>query len=68
MNEYNGTLPATLLGETKMGYDELDSREGFSAAEYEAWLDKNDGQPSEYEEWQDFMGGDDWDHGQYDEY
>lgn len=27
----------------------------------------DDGQPSEYEEWQDHMGGDDWDHGQYDE-
>lgn len=27
-----------------------------------------DGQPSEYDEWQDYMGGDDWDHGQYDEY
>jgi len=26
-----------------------------------------DGQPSEYEEWQDYMGGDDWDHGQYDQ-
>ena len=25
-----------------------------------------DGQPTEYEEWQDYMGGDDWDHGQYD--
>ena len=25
-----------------------------------------DGQPSEYDEWQDYMGGDDWDHGQYD--
>ena len=24
------------------------------------------GQPSEYEEWQDYMGGDDWDQGQYD--
>lgn len=29
--------------------------------------DTDDGQPSEYEEWQDYMGGDDWDHGQYDE-
>ena len=29
--------------------------------------DEDDGQPSEYEEWQDFMGGDDWDHGQCDE-
>ena len=28
---------------------------------------EDDGQLSEYEEWQDFMGGDDWDHGQYDE-
>jgi len=28
--------------------------------------DVNDGQPSEYDEWQDYMGGDDWDHGQYD--
>ena len=28
---------------------------------------EDDGQPSEYEEWQDFMGGDDWDHGQYDD-
>lgn len=26
----------------------------------------DDGQPSEYTEWQDYMGGDDWDHGQYD--
>jgi len=29
---------------------------------------EDDGQPSEYEEWQDYYGGDDWDHGQYDEY
>ena len=28
--------------------------------------DDYDGQPSDYEEWQDYMGGDDWDHGQYD--
>ena len=25
----------------------------------------DDGQPSEYDEWQDYMGGDDWDQGQY---
>lgn len=30
--------------------------------------DYYDGQPDEYTEWQDFMGGDDWDHGQYDEF
>ena len=29
--------------------------------------DEYDGQPSERDEWQDFMGGDDWDHGQFDE-
>lgn len=28
---------------------------------------EDDGQPDEYTEWQDFMGGDDWDQGQYDE-
>ena len=27
---------------------------------------EDDGQPSEYDEWQDYMGGDEWDHGQYD--
>lgn len=32
--------------------------------EYASWYD--DGQPDEYTEWQDYMGGDDWDHGQYD--
>ena len=30
--------------------------------------DEYDGQPDEYTEWQDVYGGDDWDHGQYDEY
>ena len=30
--------------------------------------DEYDGQPSEYDEWQDYYGGDDWDHGQYDEF
>lgn len=28
---------------------------------------ENDGQPTMYEEYQDLDGGDDWDHGQYDE-
>lgn len=70
-----------------------DSREGFDAAaeaEYNAYLDTQEGwwdededfedddddivlydedddhQPDEYTEWQDYYGGDDWDHGQYD--
>ena len=38
-----------------------DSRDLFEDDEY-------DGQPDEYTEWQDVNGGDDWDHGQYDEY
>ena len=33
----------------------------------DGWQDEDDGQPTEYEEWQDLYGGDDWDHGQYDE-
>ena len=29
---------------------------------------EDDGQPTMYEEYQDLYDGDDWDHGQYDEY
>ena len=29
---------------------------------------EDDGQPTLYEEYQDLYGGDDWNHGQYDEY
>ena len=40
---------------------EADDREEMAHVEdYE-----DAGQPSEYDEWQDYMGGDDWDHGQY---
>lgn len=42
--------------------------DGFDCDELYDYDDDDDGQPSEYEEWQDFYGGDDWDHGQYDEY
>lgn len=50
-------------------FDNIQSDE-LDGAEYQDWLDsqEDDGQPSEYEEWQDYMGGDDWDHGQYDHY
>lgn len=46
---------------------------GYSAFQDDAYDDEDyddydDGQPSEYDEWQDYFGGDDWDHGQYDEY
>ena len=33
----------------------------------EEWDEEDDGQPTEYEEWQGFMGGDDWDFGEYDQ-
>lgn len=45
-----------LLGKSENGDDDLEDDEGY----------EDDGQPSEYDEWQDYMGGDDWDHGQYD--
>jgi hypothetical protein len=32
----------------------------------DSWIIDDDGQPDEYTEWQDYMGGDDWDHGQFD--
>lgn len=38
----------------------------LSDLEDEDCPDDYDGQPDEYTEWQDYMGGDDWDHGQYD--
>ena len=38
---------------------------GDADTEYD--IEYDDGQPSEYDEWQDYMGGDDWDHGQYDD-
>lgn len=41
----------------------------FDSLEEECEYDEEyDGQPDEYTEWQDYMGGDDWDQGQYDEY
>ena len=44
--------------------------------EYQEWLASHyeedeleyDGQPDEYTEWQDLYGGDDYDHGQFDEF
>ena len=30
------------------------------------YSEEDDGQPTMYEEYQDYMGGDDWDQGQYD--
>jgi len=52
------------LGVDAMLSDVEDDEHGDHRFESE---DFDDGQPTEYEEWQDVYGGDDWDHGQYDE-
>ena len=54
------------------GYDPEDPEHdpiGDAETEYDIEFDDEDGdgQPSEYDEWQDYMGGDDWDQGQYDD-
>lgn len=38
----------------------------FDRDDFEDLDRQDDGQPDEYTEWQDLYGGDDWDHGQYD--
>jgi hypothetical protein len=48
-------------------YDFQDAQEMQDAFD-DGWEYEDDGQPSEYEEWQDYMGGDDWDFGQFDQY
>ena len=50
-----------------MRHDDDMMWEDFDRDAYEAQFE-DDGQPDEYTEWQDLYGGDDWDHGQYDEY
>jgi ribosome modulation factor len=48
--------------------DYIDWNEAWDNADHEdASMHDDDGQPSEHQEWQDYMGGDDWDHGQYDD-
>ena len=54
-------LQATASYQVNIVEIELEDEDDYPA-------DSDDGQPTEYEEWQDVYGGDDWDHGQYDEY
>tara|TARA_R100001244_G_C5134060_1_gene126468 strand:+ start:170 stop:472 length:303 start_codon:yes stop_codon:yes gene_type:complete len=49
------------IDDSRDDWEELESDDGHLE------LYEDDGQPTEYEEWQDVYGGDDWDHGQYDE-
>jgi hypothetical protein len=46
--------------EDEVDWEEIESDDGHRE------LYEDDGQPDEYTEWQDYMGGDDWDQGQYD--
>jgi hypothetical protein len=76
------TNPTRKMGEREMSifndpnFDEMfhnaiyNSREDVvDAVDNDDWLyDDDDYQPTHYEECQDLYGGDDWDHGQYDEY
>ena len=50
--------------------DDLDDVLHEQYCEEDDWCiaQEDDGQPTEYDEWQDYFGGDDWDHGQYDQY
>ena len=53
---------------TQEDLDEMcDYFESLDLEDEEDYDEEYDGQPDEYTEWQDFYGGDDWDHGQYDE-
>ena len=49
------------IDDSRDEWEELESDDGHLE------LYEDDGQPTEYDEWQDVYGGDDWDHGQYDE-
>ena len=55
---------ARMIGVDMMLSNESVDHETAAAEEF---YYEDDGQPTEYEEWQDVYGGDDWDHGQYDE-
>jgi len=46
--------------------ESVEYQEYVDATDWHDEDDEDDGQPTEYDEWQDYMGGDDWDQGQYD--
>lgn len=71
--EYHAWLATQAEGEVEAiayEWDEynayLDAR-GEDSDWVDDYADDYDGQPDEYTEWQDYMDGDDWDFGQYDE-
>lgn len=48
-------------------FDDIQCEEVFADDFNGEEITEDDGQPTEYEEWQDVYGGDDWDHGQFDD-
>lgn len=48
--------------------ERIDACTGLCGCDDDDGWPEDDGQPTEYDEWQDVYGGDDWDHGQYDDY
>jgi len=63
-NELDQQIAAIKAEMVDDGWDDDD--EGVDGWDEDDDEIENDGQPDEYTEWQDFMGGDDWDQGQYD--
>jgi hypothetical protein len=65
-------LTFTVIGEImtpaeniyRSNYDEVDGVMELNCDD----LPEDDGQPTIYDEYQDLYGGDDWDHGQYDDF
>jgi hypothetical protein len=57
-----GVEPEDIASQLNLTLDEVMDIEDYACEN----RDCDDGQPSEYQEWQDYMGGDDWDQGQYD--
>lgn len=55
-----GTMESIEDGDCDVDADWIDPSGGYEYDESDF-----DGQPSEYDEWQDFMGGNDWDQGQW---
>lgn len=70
VNKIDGEVAFTFdsLEEFNIAFPNGITEEGWEFANVIDESDWDDGQPSEYDEWQDYYGGDDWDHGQYDEY
>jgi hypothetical protein len=65
-NQGGETVYLICLGDEGFGSSsDVFTEDEFDLMDDSECEDDYDGQPDEYTEWQDYMGGDDWDHGQY---